>query len=58
MVVLGRTAPELDVSLPWIQTGLGLIVGLVAFTIGICWQITTPAWAVPISQSVQPIGEP
>ena len=57
MVVVGRTAPEFDVSLPWIQTGLGLIVGLVAFTIGMCWRITTPGWAVPISQSVQPIGE-
>jgi hypothetical protein len=57
MVVLGRATPELDVSLPWIQTGLGLVVGLIAFTIGMCWRITTPGWAVPISHAVQPIGQ-
>jgi hypothetical protein len=56
MVMLDRAAPELDTGLPAAETSVGLIAGIIAFVLGMCWRITTPRSALPPASAVEPIG--
>jgi len=54
MVAVNRATPEIDYSIPVVATVLGLVVGLVAFMLGVFWRITTPKSALPLPSSVRP----
>ncbi|HEX9337582.1 MAG TPA: hypothetical protein VF892_16930 [Pseudonocardiaceae bacterium] len=54
--MLDRAAPELDVGLPAGETSVGLITGLIAFVLGMCWRIMTPRSALPPASAAEPIG--
>jgi len=56
MVAINRATPEIDYSIPLVATVLGVVVGLVAFGLGVFWRITTPTSALPLQSAVRPMG--
>jgi hypothetical protein len=38
-VVLHRATPDIEAGMPATETGVGVLLGFVAFVLGMCWRI-------------------